>query len=91
MQYEQTDVTYGLLEQRWLATASHDAALSGRMCVQQYSPHPWDCVPEAAPHVDAPFCGRGEVFEQEAALLKVVFQSSKFLSCGLPPCVTIPA
>ena len=60
---------HGLLEQRWLATASHGAALWGR-CVQ-HSPHPCDCVPEAAPQAEA--CGSGQIFGPETTLLKVRF------------------
>ena len=37
---------HGLLEQRWLATASYGAALWGRCA--QHSPHPRDYAPEAA-------------------------------------------
>ena len=62
-----TVVIHGLLERRWLATASHGAALWGR-CVQQ-SPHPCDCVPEAAPQAEA--CGPGQIFGPETILLKM--------------------
>ena len=45
-----TEVMHGLLEQRWLATASHGAALWRRGT--QHSPHPSDYAPEAAPQAE---------------------------------------
>ena len=45
-----TGVMHGLLEQRWLATASHGAALWERCA--QHSPHPRDYAPEAAPQAE---------------------------------------
>ena len=63
---------HGLLEQWWLATASHGAALWGRCA--QHSPHPCDCVPEAAPQAEA--CGPGQIFGPETILLKVRFSAA---------------
>ena len=67
---------HGLLEQWWLATASEVAALWGKC--DQHSPHPCDCVPEAAPQAGA--CGPGQLFELELLSLRCVSESySTFL------------
>ena len=63
---------HGLLEQLWLATASHGAALWGR-CVQ-YSPRPCGCVPDAAPQAEA--CAPGQIYGPETTLLKVRFRAA---------------
>ena len=42
---------YGLLEQRWLATAIHGAALWGRCA--PHSPHLRGYTPEATPQAEA--------------------------------------
>ena len=63
---------HGLLEQRWLATASHGAALWVR-CVLHF-PHPCDCVPEAAPQAEA--SGPGQIFGPDTTLLKVRFRAA---------------
>ena len=57
----------GLLEQRWLAIASHGAALWGRCA--QHSPHRRDYAPEAAPQAEA--CSPRQTFGPEITLLKV--------------------
>ena len=41
---------HGLLEQQWLATASHGAALWGRCA--QHAPHFSEYAPEAAPQAE---------------------------------------
>ena len=63
---------HGFLEQRWLAAASHGAALWGRCA--QHSPLSCDCVPEAAPQAEA--CGPGQIFGRETTLLKVRFRAA---------------
>ena len=66
----------GLLEQRWLATANDGVVLWGK-CVQ-HSPHPRECVPEAAPAEAAPAeaYGPGQIFRPETTLLKVRFRAA---------------
>ena len=58
---------HGLLEQRWLATAGHGAALWGRCA--QHSPHPSDYAPEAAPQAEG--YGKGQIFGPETTLLNM--------------------
>ena len=66
-----TDVMHGLLEHQWLATASHSAAVWGRYA--QHSPHPCDCVPEAAPQPEA--CGPRQIYGLEITHLKMWFRA----------------
>ena len=58
---------HDLLEQQWLNTASHGAALWGRCA--QHSQRPRDYAPEAAPQAEG--YGYGQIYGPETPLLKM--------------------